>query len=104
MPSGPDQAIAQVEPLTLTRAVRGPFDYRLGAHEPDVEVGTVLRIPFGRRSTLGVVVGLSDHSEIAPNRLAEPEAVLDSGIPPTWSSWPRGWRPSTAPPRRERSR
>jgi primosomal protein N' (replication factor Y) len=81
MTSGPEPGIARVEPLTLTRAVRGPFDYRLGASQASVEVGSLLRVPFGRRSTLGVVVGLADRSEIAPDRLAEPEAVLDSGLP-----------------------
>ena len=38
--------IAQVEPLTTARALRGPFDYE----RPDgVGVGSVLVVPFGRR-------------------------------------------------------
>ncbi len=73
--------IARVEPLTLTRAVRGPFDYRLGEEHAEVEVGSLLRIPFGRSRTLGVVVGLAEHSELPGERLVEPEAVLPSGIP-----------------------
>jgi primosomal protein N' (replication factor Y) len=74
--------IARVEPLTRTRAVRGPFDYRLGAGQEEVEVGSLLRVRFGGQRTLGVVVGLTEHSELAPERLSEPEAVLPGSIPP----------------------
>jgi primosomal protein N' (replication factor Y) (superfamily II helicase) len=73
--------IARVEPLTLTRAVRGPFDYRLRPEQSDVGVGALLRVPFGRRKTLGVVLELATESELAPERLAEPDAVLPPGVP-----------------------
>ncbi len=77
----PEATIAKVEPLTLARAVRGPFDYRLGPDQSPVEVGTLLRIPFGRQSTLGIVVALAQTSELTPERLIEPEAVLRDGMP-----------------------
>ncbi len=73
--------IARVEPLTLTRAVRGPFDYRLGDDQDGVAVGSVVRVPFGRQRPLGVVVGLADRSELAPERLVEPEAILPASVP-----------------------
>ncbi len=72
--------IARVEPLTRTRAVRGPFDYRLGADQTEVTVGSLLRVPFGGRRTLGVVVELAERSELAPERLAAPDAVLEAGL------------------------
>jgi primosomal protein N' (replication factor Y) (superfamily II helicase) len=71
--------IARVQPLTTTRAVRGPFDYRIAAGQA-VEVGSLLRVPFGARTSLGVVVGLAETSELAPERLAEPEAVVGAGV------------------------
>ncbi|HEX2015239.1 MAG TPA: primosomal protein N' [Solirubrobacteraceae bacterium] len=76
-------AIAQVEPLTTARALRGPFDYRL----PDglrarVEVGSMLIVPFGGRELLGVVVGLADRSEVADDRLVAPVRALELGVPP----------------------
>ena len=74
--------IARVEPLTLTRAVRGPFDYRLRPDQSDVGVGALLRVPFGRRTTLGVVLELATESELAPDRLVEPDEVLPPGVPP----------------------
>jgi primosomal protein N' (replication factor Y) len=74
--------IARVEPLTQSRAVRGPFDYRIRPdHREAVQVGSVLRVPFGRRRALGVVLELSEHSEVEPERLVEPESVLPSALP-----------------------
>lgn len=74
--------IAKVEPLTTARALRGPFDYRLGESWDEVTVGTVLEVPFAGRRLLGVVTGLADHSSLDPAKLAEPFAVVGPGIPP----------------------
>jgi primosomal protein N' (replication factor Y) len=71
--------IARVEPLTTTRRLSGPFDYALPA-EP-VRVGSIVRVPFGRQALDGVVVGLADASEVAPERLVEPTAVRDDSVP-----------------------
>jgi primosomal protein N' (replication factor Y) (superfamily II helicase) len=68
--------IAKVEPLTTARALRGPFDYRLPEAMADLEVGSVVRVPFGRRRTLGVVVDLAETSDLPPERLAEPLEAL----------------------------
>jgi primosomal protein N' (replication factor Y) (superfamily II helicase) len=73
--------IAKVEPLTTARALRGPFDYRLPAAMADLEVGSVVRVPFGRRRALGVIVGLAERSELPPERLAEPLEALEAGVP-----------------------
>ncbi len=73
--------IARVEPLTRTRAVRGPFDYRLPADYPVLEVGALLRVPFGRTRTVGVVVELASDSALAPDQLAEPETLLPDAVP-----------------------
>ena len=67
--------IAQVEPLTTTRRLSGPFDYALPA-EP-LEVGSVVRVPFGHQRLDGVVVGLADASELPPERLVAPSAVRE---------------------------
>jgi primosomal protein N' (replication factor Y) (superfamily II helicase) len=74
-------SIARVEPLTTARALRGPFDYRLPAAMADVEVGSVVRVPFGRQRVLGVVVELAEASELPPERLAEPLEALEAGTP-----------------------
>src|SRR5207245_6571748 len=63
------------------RALRGPFDYRLPGEMGDVGVGSMLVVPFGRRRLLGVVVELAEHSELPAERLAEPLAALDRGVP-----------------------
>jgi primosomal protein N' (replication factor Y) (superfamily II helicase) len=73
--------IARVEPLTTARALRGPFDYRLPQALADVQVGTLLAVPFAGRELLGVVVELADASDVAPDRLAEPRARVEPAIP-----------------------
>jgi primosomal protein N' (replication factor Y) (superfamily II helicase) len=74
--------IAKVEPLTPARALRGPFDYRLPGEMDQVGVGSMLVVPFGKRRLLGVVVDLAEESELPPERLVEPLAALDRGVPP----------------------
>jgi primosomal protein N' (replication factor Y) (superfamily II helicase) len=73
--------IARVQPLTRTRAVRGPFDYRLRPDQVAVGVGSLLRVPFSGRHALGVVVALAETSALPLERLAEPESVLASDVP-----------------------
>ena len=75
-------AILRVEPLTTARALRGPFDYRQPEAMEELEVGSVVRVPFGPRQLLGVVVELAETSELPPERLAEPIEALEAGAPP----------------------
>ena len=79
---GAASTIAQVEPMTTARALRGPFDYRLPEElRGGVDVGSMLVVPFGRRQVLGVVVGLADSSEVAEEKLLAPLRALDEGPP-----------------------
>ena len=73
--------IAKVEPLTTARALRGPFDYLLGERFAEVGVGSLLLVPFGRQRLRGMVTGLAETSDLAPERLAEPIAVLGDPLP-----------------------
>jgi primosomal protein N' (replication factor Y) len=74
--------IVQVQPITTTRALQGPFDYRLPeALREAVGVGSMLVVPFGRRELLGVVVGLAETSEVAEEKLLEPVRALELGVP-----------------------
>src|SRR5690349_24717833 len=72
--------IARVEPLTTTRRLSGPFDYALPP-EP-LEVGSVVRVPFGRQRLDGVVVGLAPESELPVERVVAPSAVREDSVPP----------------------
>jgi primosomal protein N' (replication factor Y) (superfamily II helicase) len=68
--------------MTTARALRGPFDYLLPeALRGDIDVGSMLVVPFGRRQVLGVVVGLADSSEVAQEKLLAPLRALDEGPP-----------------------
>ena len=75
-------AILRIEPLTTARALRGPFDYRRPEAMADLGVGSVVRVPFGPRRLLGVVVEVAEASELPPERLAEPIEALEAGATP----------------------
>jgi primosomal protein N' (replication factor Y) (superfamily II helicase) len=75
-------AIAQVEPMTSTRALRGPFDYRLPEGlRGEVDIGSMLVVPFGQRRLLGVVTGLAERSEVAEEKLLAPLHAIEHGLP-----------------------
>src|SRR5688500_15483039 len=59
--------IARVQPLTTTRRLAGPFDYALP--EAPVEVGSIVRVPFGRQKLDGVVVGFEAETDVPPEKL-----------------------------------
>jgi primosomal protein N' (replication factor Y) (superfamily II helicase) len=68
--------------MTSTRALRGPFDYRLPEElRGDVGVGSMLVVPFGRQRLLGVVTGLSERSEVSDEKLLAPLHALELGVP-----------------------
>ena len=71
--------IARVEPLTTTRRLSGPFDYRVA--EGEVEVGSIVRIPFGHQKLDGVVVALADTTEVPDEKLVSPTGVRDDSVP-----------------------
>ena len=75
--------IAKVEPLTTARALRGPFDYRVGDGliADGVGIGSVLVVPFGPRWLLGVVVAVAETSDLDPSRIAEPIEALEADVP-----------------------
>ena len=75
------RVIARVEPLTSARSLRGPFDYSLPDSLGEVGVGSVVEVPFARRRVLGVVVGLTETSEVPAERLSEPHAALEADVP-----------------------
>src|SRR5690242_15413052 len=75
-------AILRLEPLTTARALRGPFDYRRPEAMAGLDVGSIVRVPFGSRRILGVVVEVAEASELPPERLAEPLEALEAGATP----------------------
>jgi len=71
--------IARVQPLTTTRRLAGPFDYALPV--APVDVGSIVRIPFGRQALDGVVVGLAETTEVPDGSLVTPSAVREDSLP-----------------------
>ena len=55
------------------------FDYLTprGTDSTQLHAGQRVRVPFGRRSTVGVLVDVATHSDIPPGKLRRATALLD---------------------------
>ena len=62
--------------VALDTPLRRLFDYSAG-DEP-VTVGCRVRVPFGRQTLVGVVVGLADTSALPPDKLRPIRGVIDT--------------------------
>jgi len=71
--------IARVEPLTTTRRLSGPFDYRVD--DDCTQIGSIVKIPFGHQKLEGVVVGLAETSDVPDEKLVAPTSVRDDSLP-----------------------
>ena len=101
-------SIARVEPLTTTRAVSGPFDYRLEDGQA-AEIGTLLMVPFGVLIATGPFGGwpaspppptrpkLERTGSDRPARATVVPATSAAKISNRPTVRPR-WRPLTGPP------
>jgi len=67
--------VAQVEPITTARVLRGPFDYIC---PEGAAVGSVVTVPFAGRELLAVVTALKNSSE---HKLSEPKELLAISLP-----------------------
>ena len=76
--------------LALPPLLRRLFDYLPphGATAGSLQPGMRLRVPFGRREVIGVLVELSDQSEVPLEKLRPAIELLDSTppLPPSCSS------------------
>ncbi len=55
----------------------GPFDYSIAPDSEPISPGVRVRVPFGKREMVGVVLGHADKSALAPSRLKRILQVLD---------------------------
>ena len=67
--------VAQVEPITTARVLRGPFDYIC---PEGAGVGSVMVVPFAGRDLLAVVTAVKDSSE---HELSEAKELLPASLP-----------------------
>src|SRR3990167_10264919 len=69
------------EPAILQIAVKTPlrrtFDYLSGENKCAWHPGQRVKIPFGRRELIGVIVGLAEKSAFPANKLKSVAAVVD---------------------------
>jgi primosomal protein N' (replication factor Y) len=69
--------------LALPSPLRRLFDYRAPAHlsRTTFTPGMRLRVPFGRREMIGVLVEVSDHTDVPADKLKPAIALLDPVSP-----------------------
>ncbi|MGV8841775.1 MAG: primosomal protein N' [Pseudomonas sp.] len=74
--------------LALPSPLRRLFDYLAppGSAPSVWQPGMRLRVPFGRREVIGILIEVSDHSEVPANKLKPALALLDaqSPLPPAF--------------------
>lgn len=81
--AAPDAILSVAVPTPLRRS----FDYLPGEESPEGGwcEGVRVRVPFGRRSVVGVVVGLHTQSEVPESRLKRVETLIDrTPLPADW--------------------
>jgi primosomal protein N' (replication factor Y) len=73
--------------LALPSPLRRLFDYRLpaGVERSMLQPGMRLRVPFGSRQMIGVLIEVVDHSDVSADKLKPALALLDqqSPMPPS---------------------
>jgi primosomal protein N' (replication factor Y) (superfamily II helicase) len=69
--------------LALPSPLRRLFDYRAppGVPRAALQPGMRLRVPFGRRELIGILIEVCDHSEVPADKLKPALALLDSQPP-----------------------
>jgi len=66
--------------IAIASPLRQHFDYLppKGSENTNFQVGSRFLIPFGRRTVTGILVGISDHSDVPTNKLRPALKLLDS--------------------------
>ena len=70
--------------IALDTPLNACFDYRWLGEPPTV--GQLALVPFGRREVVGLIVGISDTSDVAPAKLKD-ALVVRSQLPPLSPQW-----------------
>lgn len=80
--------VRQILRIALDVPLEGAFDYYAPAGEAlsAADIGRRVRVPFGRRTMIGVLVALPACSELAETRLKDAEAILRD-LPPLPAEW-----------------
>ncbi len=70
--------LSPVVQVAVPAPLRRTFDYLVPAGLAVPAIGTRVRVPFGRRQAIGVVLAVPAHSEVADSKLRPVLAVLDA--------------------------
>ena len=69
--------------VALFNPVRRYFDYLLPANQTNLipSIGQRIKVPFGPRNVIGIIIGISNHSELTQDKLRRAHSILDVQTP-----------------------
>lgn len=69
--------------VALFSPVRRCFDYLPPTKQPSLtpNIGQRIKVPFGSRNVIGIIIGISNHSELAQDKLRHAHSILDEQTP-----------------------
>jgi len=65
--------------VAIDTPLRQSFDYRLPEALAHAQPGMRVQLPFGRRAVVGLILRVSAHSDVPPEKLRDAGALLDAG-------------------------
>ena len=64
--------------VAIDTPLRQSFDYRLPEALAHARPGMRVQLPFGRRAVIGLILRVSTHSDVPPEKLRDAGALLDA--------------------------
>lgn len=68
--------ISRILKVAIPTPLRKTFDYL--APDKKVQIGARIKVPFGKREVIGIVVGFSEKSDVPSEKLKKPLSVIDT--------------------------
>ncbi|MDR3100050.1 MAG: DEAD/DEAH box helicase, partial [Paraburkholderia sp.] len=72
--------------VALDHPLPALYDYRYPLDAPAPQPGMLVRVPFGRRETVGLICEVSAHTDVPTNKLRDVSAVC-ADLPPLSAQW-----------------
>ena len=69
--------VKNIAQIGIDSPLRQLFDYRIPDGQVGFQVGCRVRVPFGKRTIVGIIINLKDQSSVAHNRLKNVQELLD---------------------------
>lgn len=72
-----NKIIPKIAQVAIDTPLRTLFDYQIADHMDEISIGMRVKVPFGKRQLLGVIMHLQEDSQINPAELRTISEVID---------------------------